>query len=114
VADASDLMKLAVLLQGDIDRGSKDEKRFKRQGADVAGAAATLGAIAQELTVDGGDYAAGEKMADWQKFCSQFQAAAAESHAAAKAGDQPRAAAAASKIVKSCEACHAVFHSEDK
>ena len=111
VAAMSPLMKQVPVIHAPMKRGATDARRFKRQAAQTAGQAATLAAIAQAATYNT-DHATEEQIPQWEKFCAQMRDAAGAVNSAARTGDAAKAAQAILALQKSCDDCHAVFHSE--
>ena len=112
-ASLSALMKQVPVINSSIKRGAKDAKRFKRQSAEVAQQAATLGAIAQAAMFDTHEVKKAEDTPKWLQFSAEMRDAAGALNTAAHAADHARATLAIQRMSKSCDACHEVFRKEE-
>jgi cytochrome c556 len=86
--------------------------RFKKSIKDTSGQSAVLAVIGQGV-LENTSVAKG-KDAEWFKFSAEMRDAAAETNKAIHAGDEAATQEAVKKLNKSCEDCHAVFHTEQK
>lgn len=108
VASLPLLMKQVPLVHAGLKRGVAPN-RLKRTAEQSAGQAATLAAMAQASIFDDEYAGSPEEVMAWQKFCAEMRDAAGEVNSAVHAQDQPRVDAGMSRMLESCEACHAKF-----
>lgn len=108
VASLPLLMKQVPLIHAGLKRGVAPS-RLKRTLEQSAGQAATLAAMAQASQFDN-EYASAPADAEqWRKFCVEMRNAAGDVNAAVRAQDQARVDAGMTRMLESCEACHAKF-----
>jgi hypothetical protein len=108
VASLAALMKQVPLIHTRLQRGTRPG-RLERGAEESAGQAATLAAMAQAAMLDEEYAKTPEQAAAWAQFCAQMRDAAGEVNSAIHAKDQQRVTAGMSRMLQSCEACHAKF-----
>jgi hypothetical protein len=108
VASLPLLMKQVPLVHAGLKRGVAPN-RLKRTAEQSAGQAATLAAMAQASIFDDEYADSPEKVTAWQKYCAEMRDAAGEVNSAVHAQDQARVDSGMSRMLESCEACHAKF-----
>jgi cytochrome c556 len=105
------VFKQSQTVVNSLKRYTKGE-RFKKSVKETAGQSAVLAVIGQGVMAN--TASAKGKDADWFKFSAEMRDAAAEANKAIHAGEESATQAAVKKLNKSCEDCHAVFHTEQK
>lgn len=110
VAHLEPLMKAVPLISNKVKDSSLTAARIERRGADYAGYAALLAAIAQGSIPNADESEEPGEVEKWQKYCIEMRNAAGALNAAVRAKDPERALQANARLRKSCDDCHAVFH----
>ncbi len=111
VADLPQLMKAVPLANNRLKRNVR-ASLFKRKSADNGADSATLAVIGQGSIADLSQAKNAEQEKQWQEFCIKMRDAAAAVNKEVRAGDQPAAEKAMATLIKTCDACHEVFHKE--
>lgn len=108
IASLAALMKQVPLVHTRLQRGTRPG-RLERGAEESAGLSATLAAMAQAAMHDEEYAKTPEDAAAWAQFCAQMRDAAGEVNSAIHDKDQQRVTAGMSRMLQSCEACHAKF-----
>ncbi|MHB1033764.1 MAG: hypothetical protein ACYC35_14695 [Pirellulales bacterium] len=110
VATLPELMKQVPLVNTALKRGMTTASRFKSQATKSAGYSATLAVIAQAAMCDISEVKNPADTDKWYKFCADMRDGFGAVNAAIKKGDQKAASSGVTKLTKTCDDCHAVFH----
>jgi hypothetical protein len=109
VANLRALMDQVPLINSRMKRYMR---RFERGAKTLAGGSAALVAISQGSMPNAYETEAPDRAAEWYKFCAQMRDAASTMNKAVHAKDEEAAKVAMDALQKSCDDCHAVFHTE--
>ncbi|MEN6450688.1 MAG: hypothetical protein ABFC96_09370 [Thermoguttaceae bacterium] len=109
VASLPELMKQVPLVNTKLKRNIKPDK-FKKKAKDAASATAVIAAIAQGSMADTSAAKTPDQAPQWYKFAAAMRDNAGQLNAAIHKKDEPAAAKAMTKLAKSCDDCHEVFH----
>jgi hypothetical protein len=113
VASLKQIMLAVPVINTQLKRNARF-RRPKGDGPKAAGRSAVIAAIGQASLYHSGDTEKPNLATEWYKYCIQMRDAAAEMNAVAHRADQPDAKTAAraaiTKLAKSCDDCHTVFH----
>jgi hypothetical protein len=108
VANLAVLMQQVPIVSTNLQRGLSGQ-RFNRSIDRNAGFATTLAAVAQASLLDT-DYCEDEEAEKkWQAICAEMRDAAAAINVAVRNKDQSAAQSAATRLNKTCDACHHEF-----
>ncbi len=106
-ATMSELMKHVTVANNRARRGLR---RLDSKKEEIARDAAVLATIAQAVAFDTSFAASDEDADKWYRLSGEMRDAAGELNARARAADKTGTEAAAARLVKSCDACHATFN----
>jgi hypothetical protein len=110
-ASLAQLMKEVPILNTRLKRNVQGE-RLKSEAKETAGCSAVIAAIAVGSVSSTEAAKTPEQVAQWRKFCVELRDAATAANTGIHAGDPAATATAMTKLAKSCDDCHAVFHKE--
>lgn len=88
--------------------------RFAKMAKENAGESATLAAIAQASMANADDVKKFGDAVKWCKFCADMRDAAGALNAAIQKKDKDAAGTTMTKLAKTCDDCHEVFHPTEK
>lgn len=113
VASLKQLMLAVPVINTQLKRNARF-RRPKGDGPKAAGRSAVIAAIGQASLYHSADTEKPNLAEEWFKYCIQMRDAAAEmngvAHRAAEPDAKTAARAAITKLSKSCDDCHTVFH----
>lgn len=112
VAQMDELMKAVPLISNKIKDSSLTRARLEKRGKDYAGYAAVLAVIAHGSLPNASETEKPTEVEKWQQFCIEMRCAAGQLNAALRAKDAEAALKANERLRKSCDDCHAVFHTQ--
>ncbi len=110
-ASLAQLMKEVPILNTRLKRNVQGE-RLKSEAKETAGSSAVIAAIAVGSISSTEAAKTPAQVAQWRKFCVELRDAATAANAGIHAGDPAATATEMTKLAKSCDDCHAVFHKE--
>ena len=110
LASLGQLMNEVTLVNSSIRRNMR---RIERNADATARDAVLLAAIAQVTIFDTHEVKDPAKISEWEAMCREMRDSAADLAAQIKAMNKSGATAALTRMNKSCEDCHAVFHPTD-
>jgi len=109
VASLKQLMLAVPVINTQLKRNAR-LRRPKSDGPKAAGRAAVIAVIGQAALYHSGDTEKPDLAEEWYKYCIQMRDAAAEVNGAAHRADKAAARETITKLAKSCDDCHTVFH----
>jgi hypothetical protein len=115
VASLEQLMKEVPVINTKLKRNVKGP-RLKSKAKDTAGYSAVIAAIAQGSmsSTEEAKATTPEQIAQWYDFAARLRTAAASVNEGIHAGDAKATSAAMTRLARSCDDCHDVFHKEAK
>jgi hypothetical protein len=109
VASLEQLMKQVPLVNTKLKRNVRGP-RLRAKAKETAGYSAVIAAIAQGSLANTQEAKTPEQVAQWYAFSSELRETAGAVNAAIHGGDEAATDAAMTRLAKSCDDCHAVFH----